>query len=127
VQSLVEPPVYDGKKLAEVLGWADVLILLSDFEGVPLSILEAQRLGVVVIATNVGGVPEIIESGRNGFLVSLKGAVEETLDALKTLMEDDALRSRIALAASDVADWPQTTKELVTRLGLPPVRGAASG
>ncbi len=118
VQALVEPPVYDGKGLVDLLAWADVMVLLSDYEGVPLSILEAQRLGVVVIATNVGAVSEIIESGRNGFLVSPNNAVDETLALLKTLSQNDRLRSQIALAASDVAGWPETTGELVAWLGL---------
>jgi glycosyltransferase involved in cell wall biosynthesis len=108
--------------LAELLSWADVTVLLSDYEGVPLSILEAQRLGVVVIATDVGAVSEIIESGRNGILVDPKQAVDETLRWLKVLAEDDRVRARIALAASDVPDWRETTGMLIEWAGLTPSR-----
>src|SRR3546814_19413295 len=41
----------------------------SDFEGVPLMLLEAMRLGIVPIATRVGAIHEIIEDGETGFLV----------------------------------------------------------
>lgn len=120
VQSRVEPPVYGAKGLTELLSWADVLVLLSDYEGVPLSILEAQRLGVVVIATNVGAVSEVIDSERNGILVDPKHTVDETLKWLKRLAEDDAVRARIALAASDVPNWWETTGALIEWAGLTP-------
>lgn len=46
-----------------------VFILPSKFEGLPISILEAISSGLVVVASNVGGVPEIIEDGKTGFLI----------------------------------------------------------
>jgi glycosyltransferase involved in cell wall biosynthesis len=128
VRALIEPPVYTADALTALLAWADVMVLLSDFEGVPLSVLEAQRLGVVVIATDVGAVSEIIESGRNGLLVRPDTAIPETVELVRLLAENDALRLEIARAASDVADWPETTTGLLARLGLrPPMAGAAPG
>ena len=47
----------------------DVFALTSDSEGMPLSILEAWAAGKPVVASRVGGVPELIEDGRNGLLV----------------------------------------------------------
>jgi glycosyltransferase involved in cell wall biosynthesis len=92
------------------------MVLLSDFEGVPLSVLEAQRAGVVVIATDVGGVAEIIDSGRNGFLVERDCAVEEAADILNLVVNSPNLRPAIAAAAADVIDWPRATAELIQRV-----------
>lgn len=55
----------DVSKLLQI---ADVFLLTSKSEGIPLTILEAFASGVPVVATNVGGIPEIITSGENGLL-----------------------------------------------------------
>jgi glycosyltransferase involved in cell wall biosynthesis len=116
VQALVEPPVYRADQLTALFAWADVMLLLSDFEGVPLSILEAQRLGVVVIATDVGAVSEVIESGVNGLLVRRESAVGDTVDLLRTLIDFPAVRLAIARAAGDVKEWSETCAPLLRRL-----------
>jgi glycosyltransferase involved in cell wall biosynthesis len=51
------------------LAMMDVFMSSSDFEGLPLALLEAMSMQCVVVATRVGGVPEIIENGVNGFLI----------------------------------------------------------
>jgi glycosyltransferase involved in cell wall biosynthesis len=133
LQEMLEPAVFDGQRLTELYGWADVMILLSEFEGIPLSVLEAQRLGVVVIATNVGALPEVITSGANGFLVERETAVEQTLGLLRLLAEVPALRSRIAANASNVIDWQEASFELIDKMAalvdssenrMPPLRTA---
>lgn len=116
LRDLIEPPVFDSGQLTSLFGWADVMVLLSDFEGIPLSILEAQRLGVVVIATNVGAVSEVIYHNKTGFLVERETAVEETLSLLNLLIELPALRSRIALAAWQVMEWPEAAEAAIRRI-----------
>jgi len=72
--------------VAELLAGADVYVHPSHFEALPTSILEAMATGLPVVATNVGGVPEIVADGRSGLLVpprrplELAAAMEKMLD-----------------------------------------------
>jgi len=58
----------------ELLNWCDIFVLSSDWEGLPLTVLEAMAAGRAVISTSVGGVPELVEDGVNGILVPLGDA-----------------------------------------------------
>lgn len=77
---------------------ADVFVLCSHREGLPMSVLEAMRAGKSVVATDVGGVAEQIEDGVSGFLVPVDdpGALADRLAQLK---HDPALRVRFGRAA----------------------------
>jgi glycosyltransferase involved in cell wall biosynthesis len=66
------------------------------------AILEAMALGIPVIATRVGGVPELIDDGRSGRLVAPDDATG-LAEAIVEAIEDSALRSRWAVAARAVA------------------------
>jgi len=52
-----------------ILKYADVMLLLSVSEGLPMSIVEAMEMGIPVITTSVGGIPEVIKDGYNGYLI----------------------------------------------------------
>lgn len=58
----------DYNKKAELLSQSDVFILPSYIEGVPISILEAMSYKLPIISTNIGGIPEIVKDGENGYL-----------------------------------------------------------
>ncbi len=78
---------------AEVLDWlraADAAILPSDWENFPHAAVEALAAGTPVIATAVGGVPEIVETGVNGVLVP-RGDADALGRAMASLATDDAL------------------------------------
>lgn len=55
--------------IADLLGACDAFVLSSDFEGSPLAVMEAMAAGLPIISTSVGGVPELIEDGREGTLI----------------------------------------------------------
>lgn len=61
----------------------NVLINTSQYEGIPVSMMEAMSFSIPVIGTNVGGVSEIIENGFNGFLMSANPNIDEIISYLK--------------------------------------------
>lgn len=81
-----------GEKKLQLLNWADVFILPSFNEGLPISILEAMSYGHPIISTPVGGIPEVVETGRNGILVT-PGNDEEIFAAIKKYVDDRTLLS----------------------------------
>ncbi len=83
--------------IEKVLAAADVVILTSDNEGTPLSLIQAGMSGLPVVSTNVGSVSEVILDGVTGFLTNLNS--QELADALEKLMNDKILRSEFGLAA----------------------------
>ena len=68
----------------ELLKSASILVLPSYSEGFPMAILEAMAAGKAIVATFVGAIPEVIEDGKNGFLVNPgdKKALQQALDCL---------------------------------------------
>ena len=56
--------------MTDLLAAATVGVLSSDFEGMPLAVLEYMAAGLPVVATGVGGLPEIVREGETGFLVA---------------------------------------------------------
>lgn len=76
-----------GAEKERLLQNADIFILPSHNEGLPVSLLEAMRLGIPVISTRVGGIPELIDEGVSGLLVTA-GNVEEIASAISRFVED---------------------------------------
>jgi glycosyltransferase involved in cell wall biosynthesis len=75
----------------------DVFVLPSGNEGTPVTAIEALASGCPVVATRVGGVPDVVRDGEDGFLVE-PGAVEEVADRLARLARDPDLRARMGAA-----------------------------
>lgn len=80
--------------IPQILSVSDVSVLFSKHEGLPRSIMEAMAAGIPVIASNIRGNHDLIEHGRNGFLVPVAN-VEATVAALKKLDEQPGLRMRM--------------------------------
>jgi glycosyltransferase involved in cell wall biosynthesis len=72
----------------------DALVLPSSNEGTPVSVIEALGAGRPVVATRVGGVPDVVRDGVDGFLVD-PGATDELADRLADLAQDPTLRERM--------------------------------
>lgn len=122
VAALLEPPLTRPQELAAAYAWADVVVLLSSWEGLPLTILEAMRQGAVPIATDVGAVAEVVEDGETGFLLDLARAVPQCLDRLAVLAADRERLRRLSCAAAEARagdDWEAATRPLAARLADP--------
>jgi glycosyltransferase involved in cell wall biosynthesis len=87
-----------GADKARLLNEASVYVLPSYNEGLPMSVLEAMAHGLPVVSTPVGGIPEAVRDGVEGFLVT-PGDVEGLVDRIGRLLADPALRERMGDAA----------------------------
>lgn len=76
-----------------LLACADVFILPSRFEGFPNAVMEAMAAGLPVVASNVGGIPDLVRHGEDGFLHAADD-VEGMAESVLTLLGDTALRKR---------------------------------
>jgi glycosyltransferase involved in cell wall biosynthesis len=78
----------------------DALVLPSLNEGTPVSAIEALAAGRPVVATRVGGVPDVVRDGEDGFLVD-PGAVDDLAVRLAKLAADPSLRERMGAAGRE--------------------------
>jgi len=92
------PGWVDGEQKNEFLRKADVFVLPSYFEGLSIGLLEAMACGAPVVATAVGGTPDVIENRVNGLLVE-PAQPDALAQAIVTMLTDDALRTRLREAA----------------------------
>ena len=92
-------PKFGPDKFKE-LEMADIFVLPSFSECVPLSILEAMQFGLPVVATCVGGIPDILQHGVNGLLVP-PGNVRELSAKLKQLLLDKTARIQMGYSARE--------------------------
>jgi glycosyltransferase involved in cell wall biosynthesis len=85
--------------IPEVLGAMDVFVLSSDWEGNPLSVMEAMAAGLPIVSTAVGGVPDLFAGGSEGFLVS-PGDVRGVSGSMTFLLRDRETRRSMGKAAA---------------------------
>ncbi|MEZ5735860.1 MAG: glycosyltransferase family 4 protein [Novosphingobium sp.] len=87
--------------IQDVMLEADALVLLSDYEGLPIALLEGMACGLVPICLRIrSGVGQLIEQGKTGFLVDDRG--DDFITAVRTAAADRELRSRISAAAREL-------------------------
>lgn len=91
----IRGPVQDMKSIYDQ---ADILVLTSDFEGTPNVVLEAMASGLPVVATRVGGVPEVVRHGETGYLAE-PGDSQSMTYALLTLINCAQLRTEVGSRA----------------------------
>lgn len=80
-----------GNAKAKMFNWADAYILPSYVEGVPISILEAESYGLPILSTRVGGIPDIVDEGKNGFLFT-PGDKQDMKKAIDMVVENRDLK-----------------------------------
>jgi glycosyltransferase involved in cell wall biosynthesis len=105
----IRPSVYGDEKLGYFAN-ADLFVLPSYHEGMPISILEAMACGLPVIASNVGGISELVGDKKTGLLISA-GDIDALSRAIEYLMKDPLLARRMgqlgrkkALESFDIND-----------------------
>jgi glycosyltransferase involved in cell wall biosynthesis len=83
--------------IERVLSSADIIVLTSDNEGTPLSLIQAGMAGLPVVTTNVGSVPEVVINNATGIITELN--VQEIANALEKLVRNKGLRTQLGFAA----------------------------
>jgi N-acetyl-alpha-D-glucosaminyl L-malate synthase BshA len=97
---LMDKVLFLGKldNVPDLMGCTDVLLLPSEFESFGLVALEAMSCEVPVVATNVGGIPEVIVHGETGYLGEL-GDVRTMANYVLTILKNPDLKARMAEAS----------------------------
>jgi glycosyltransferase involved in cell wall biosynthesis len=102
------------EELSFIMDRTDIFLLPSILEGQPVVIVEAMAYGRPIIATAVGGIPELIQDGVNGLLCQPADA-RDLVQKIQMLIEDPALRTRLGDAARDSYEHGPFQVETVTK------------
>ncbi|HVL84498.1 MAG TPA: glycosyltransferase [Pseudonocardia sp.] len=122
------------EEVAALLDTAHVLTLPSRNEGQPMAVLEAMARGIAVVATDVGGIPDLVEHGVSGVLVPPDDP-DALADALRCVVDDAAARGRLGAAGlarvretfdADVV-WRRYERLYLELIGSSAGSGAAAG
>jgi glycosyltransferase involved in cell wall biosynthesis len=102
---LQEPSIHvsgwiSSQEVRSRLAESDIFVLLSSYEGMPISLIEAQVAGLPAIVTNVVGNRDIVVDGENGYLVE---SPEEAIDRIIRLIENPGLRQKLGQKAREMA------------------------
>jgi L-malate glycosyltransferase len=103
-----------GKRpnISDYLGIADIFLLPSETESFGLAALEAQSCEVAVIASRVGGIPEVINDGETGFMSSV-GDIEKMSDDAVKLLKNDELRREFGKRGRELAVERYNTDKII--------------
>lgn len=99
----------------EILAESDIFILSSDWEGYPISILEAMRAGLPIICSNVGGTPEAVINEKNGLLVS-RGNTQALASAISRLIKDMQERQEFGRNSRVLFEQQGTTEIMLKKI-----------
>ena len=94
------PGFCESKTVFEILRAGDIFVMPSRSEGIPFALLEAAALGLPIVATNCGGIPEVVTNGQDALLVPV-GDVEALSSALAELGTNKRLAEKISLQARE--------------------------
>jgi len=88
------------KEAKQYIAYFDVFVISSLTEGLPITLLEAMQMGVPIVATEVGGIPDVLESGNCGLLCRCEVA-GELASAIKRLYDDPELSHQLTIKAKE--------------------------
>jgi glycosyltransferase involved in cell wall biosynthesis len=94
------PGAVGHDEISEYLHGADLFCMPSFAEGIPVALMEAMACGLPVVASRIMGIPELVEDGVSGTLVT-PGDVEVLAAALTTQLDDGDLRERMGIAGRE--------------------------
>src|SRR5262245_7523799 len=103
------------EQVAGLLGTADVLAMPSRYEELGTALLEGMQAGLPIVASDTGGIPQVIEHGRTGLLVP-PGDPEALAASLMRIIDDRTLAARLGDAASQEAakyDWSDLAQRVL--------------
>jgi glycosyltransferase involved in cell wall biosynthesis len=101
------------KDIEVVFAASDITLLTSDNEGTPISLIQSQIAGVVVVSTNVGSVSEIIKESETGFLTTFLSS--DIADKLELLQSNENLRIQMGASAKAFATDLFSIKNMVRK------------
>ncbi len=106
--------IFVGKKsnIADYLGVADIFLLPSELESFGLAALEAQACELPVIATRIGGIPEVVSEGETGFLSDVGDVTKMAEDTIK-LVKDAELRRTMGQRGRELAVERYSTEMII--------------
>jgi len=106
-------------KVKEYLDEIDIYALISGMDMSPHTVLEASMMEKPVIATNVGGIPELMKDNETGFLVE-KGNPEELIEKISFLLENPEIAGKMGIAGRKFIEenfsWEKIAKEFLKSL-----------
>lgn len=91
-----------GEEKDRLLRESSVFLFPSYNEGMPMALLEAMAYGLAVVTTDVGGIPRLIDHGRNGYLCK-PGDIQDLAEKVSELLQDDERRNKFGDAARERA------------------------
>lgn len=110
------PGWISGEEKARIFKSCDIYVLPSYNEGLPGSILEAMAVGVPIISTPVGGIPETVIENRNGFLIN-PGDVDSLYEKIVKLGQNRKLREKMGSESQKIIKEKFEIECIVDRLG----------
>ena len=102
-------------ELLTVYREAKIFFLPTYYDNCPMSILESMFLGLPILSTNVGGIPELITNGVEGILVP-PGDIDAMVMWIQRLVDDECMQRRLAKAAKERANKEFTIEKTVDKL-----------
>lgn len=99
--------------VARILSAMDIFVLTSLWEGLPISVLEAMSASLPIVATNTGGISEVVLEGKTGFLVSPRD-INKMVEKINELLRNEILRKQIGQSANVSLSCDFTIENMVS-------------